>query len=268
MDGRLGFLFTLALVLNASGALAQAAIEPPAGTLPAEEVAAAPGEDASLIPGSFSGAVTIASDYLFRGISQTDEAPAIQGSIDWKHPVGPFIGVWGSNVDFDDGDQATVELDWYAGYARSYRQVDMDVRVIYYSYPGANTPRDYDYWEIGGTLGFKPLAQMALSGGYNFSPDFFNESGDAHYLHGEFRYEVPGIPLPLALTGGIARQWIKDNTVFGTPDYWHWNAGIEVTVNELKLALTYADTDLKQRECGASLGVCGQRVMASATRSF
>lgn len=255
-------------MLASVGALAQGNVEPPAGTLPSEEQAAAPPEDNRFFPGNFSGAVTVASDYLFRGISQTDENPAIQGSIDWKHPWGPFIGVWGSNVDFDDGDQATAEFDWYAGYARTYRNVDVDVRVIYYSYAGADTPRDYAYWELGGTLGFKPLSQLTLSAGYNYSPEFFNESGDGHYLHGELRYEIPGMALPLALTGGMGRQWIKDNDVFGTPDYWHWNAGVELTVKELKLAVTYADTDIKQGECGASLKVCGSRVMASATRAF
>lgn len=263
-----GRVALVALLLAAPAAWAQEQVEPPAGTLPQEEVAGAPAAEPGWFPGSFSGAVTLASDYLFRGISQTDENPALQGSIDWKHPMGPFVGVWGSNVDFDDGDQATVELDWYAGYARTVGAVDADIRVIYYSYPGANTPRDYDYWEIGGTLGFKPLAQMSLSAGYNYSPDYFNESGDSHYLHAEARYEVPGIPLPLALAGGIARQWIKDNRVFGTPDYWHWNAGIELTVKEIKLAVTYADTDIKKSECGAASDVCSQRVMVSATRAF
>lgn len=263
-------VLTLALVLASAGAFAQQNVEPSPGTLPGEteQSAAAPEEQSGPLPGEFAGTVTIASDYLFRGISQTDEAPAIQGSLDWKHPLGPFVGVWGSNVDFDDGDQAGVELDWYAGYAASVRQADVDLRVIYYSYPGANTPRDYDYWEVGGTVSVKPLARMTLSAGYNYSPDFFNESGDGHYLHGEVRYEIPGMALPLALTGGVGRQWIKDNVVFGTPDYWHWNAGLELTVNGIKAALTYADTDIEQRRCGAALGVCGQRVMASLSHSF
>src|SRR3546814_4906071 len=71
------------------------------------------------IPGKFSANVAIASDYVFRGISQTGAAPALQGGFDWAHsiatdelPLNLSLGVWGSNVDFADGDNASVELDY------------------------------------------------------------------------------------------------------------------------------------------------------------
>ena len=50
-------------------------------------------------PKNFSATVTFATDYVFRGVSQTDNKPAVQGSFDYKHPSGAYLGIWGSNVD-------------------------------------------------------------------------------------------------------------------------------------------------------------------------
>src|SRR4051812_17245106 len=63
---------------------------------------AAKTESDSWVPGKFTGTAAVATDYIFRGISQTDEKAAIQGSIEWHHDMGIFLGVWGSNVDFGD----------------------------------------------------------------------------------------------------------------------------------------------------------------------
>ncbi|MBC7905343.1 MAG: hypothetical protein H7Y60_01175 [Rhodospirillaceae bacterium] len=229
---------------------------------------AAKTERESWVPGKFTGGATVATDYIFRGISQTDEEAAIQASIEWRHDMGIFLGVWGSNVDFNDRDQASVELDWYAGYANTYRNIGYDIRAIYYSYPGADVARDYDYWELGLALTYEPLTGLGLTLGYNFSPDYFAESGTAHYLRGEASYAIAGLPVPVKLTGGIARQFINNNPVFGTPDYWHWSAGIATELKGLTLGLTYSDTDIEKRRCGASLDVCGARFIANATYAF
>ncbi|WP_241264392.1 TorF family putative porin, partial [Bowmanella dokdonensis] len=61
--------------------------------------------------------LTLASDYQFRGISQTDQGPAIQGGIDISHTQGWYLGVWGSNIEFGQG---SMELDWYAGWSGTW----------------------------------------------------------------------------------------------------------------------------------------------------
>ena len=70
----------------------------------------------------FSANVALTSDYVWRGDSQTDSDPAIQGGIDFKHPVGIYAGAWGSNVDFPDanGDTANIEIDFYGGYVHDF----------------------------------------------------------------------------------------------------------------------------------------------------
>ena len=68
--------------------------------------------------GSFSAEVAGTTDYTFRGISQTNEGPAIQGSFGWSkdfnaggQKINAFASAWASNVDFSDGDNAHIEID-------------------------------------------------------------------------------------------------------------------------------------------------------------
>jgi hypothetical protein len=62
-----------------------------------------------------SANLTVASDYVFRGISQTNHLPALQGGFDWRPPSGFFASMWGSNVQLP-GSTATLQLDGYVGY--------------------------------------------------------------------------------------------------------------------------------------------------------
>jgi uncharacterized protein (TIGR02001 family) len=63
------------------------------------------------------GNMTIASDYRFRGISQTYLGPTIQGGIDYSHASGLYLGNWNSNVAsqvFSGG--SGIEMDFYGGW--------------------------------------------------------------------------------------------------------------------------------------------------------
>ena len=86
------------------------------------------------------------SDYVFRGISQTDNDPTIQGGLDFSYGI-LYAGAWASGLDFGgtqapgDGLDAQVEIDWYGGIKPTWNSplgtVNLDFGVIYYSYPGA-----------------------------------------------------------------------------------------------------------------------------------
>src|SRR5690606_38862768 len=75
------------------------------------------------IPGTFSTNVSLATDYVYRGISQTDEEPAVQGGLDWEHETGLYLGIWASNIDLNDDDEAHVEIDYYGGWRPTYEGV-------------------------------------------------------------------------------------------------------------------------------------------------
>ena len=132
----------------------------------AEEAPAATEQPGSWFPGTFTGTVALTNDYIFRGISQTDHNPAIQGSINYTLDTGfygtsVYGGVWGSNLDFND-DAATnnngahLELDWTFGFTGNILDtgIGYTLGAIYYNYPGARNGLSYDYWEFAPALSY------------------------------------------------------------------------------------------------------------------
>jgi len=88
---------------------------------------------------TFSGNMSINSDYRFRGISQTRGQPALQGGFDLSHSSGLYLGNWNSNVSSAQYlDGAGLEMDLYGGYKTELFGVGLDVGFISYTYPGAN----------------------------------------------------------------------------------------------------------------------------------
>ena len=88
---------------------------------------------ASAVEG-LSANVGLTSNYLWRGVSQTDDGAAISGGIDYAADSGFYVGTWASNVDF--GDDASYELDFYAGFSGELPDgFGYDVGYIYYAYP-------------------------------------------------------------------------------------------------------------------------------------
>ena len=80
---------------------------------------------------SVSANVSFTSDYIWRGMTQSD-APAIQGGFDFAAENGFYAGIWGSNVNFNNG--AGSELDLYFGYGTEIGGVGVDVGYISYEY--------------------------------------------------------------------------------------------------------------------------------------
>lgn len=102
-------------------------------------------------PSPVTGNMTIASDYRFRGISQTYKGPTIQGGIDYAHDSGFYIGNWNSNVSsFLYTGGAGIEMDFYGGWKKSFGDFGLDLGYIYYYYPNAE-------WNahVGSTAGTK-----------------------------------------------------------------------------------------------------------------
>jgi uncharacterized protein (TIGR02001 family) len=95
------------------------------------------------------GSLGLATDYLFRGVSQTQTGPAIQGTIDIEHSSGFYIGGFASNVDFAAPADANIELDGLAGFRFQLFDINFDIGGIYYAYPGASDqPFTLNYFEI------------------------------------------------------------------------------------------------------------------------
>jgi len=215
-------------------------------------------EKKPMIPGTFSANVGLTSEYLYRGISQTDDAPAIQGGFDYEvkiaEPISIYAGVWGSNVDFSatesasaiPTDGASIEIDWVGGLKGTIGAsgLSWSAGFIYYSYPGADSSFNYDFWEATASLGYD-FGVAAVTGSVNYSPDFFGESGDAWYPKLAVDVPIPGVE-GLAFSGYIAKQYVDKEAVYGIDDdYLEWN--LSITYNVLgwfDATIAYSDTDL------------------------
>lgn len=121
-----------------------------------------------------SGNLGLTSDYRFRGISQSQNAPAVQGGVDYNHSSGLYIGNWNSSVSsqvYTNG--AGVESDLYAGYKKDiYKGITIDVGSYNYFYPRATAARtgsNFDTYEAFVGLGYGPVSvkySQTLGNGY------------------------------------------------------------------------------------------------------
>jgi uncharacterized protein (TIGR02001 family) len=140
----------------------------------------------SVAQAELSANIGATSNYVWRGVTQTDDQAAISGGLDYGHESGFYVGTWASNVDF--GDDATAEVDLYGGFSGSAGDFGYDVGVFYYMYPGEN----YDFAELGASLSYGPV-----TGGINYniwsdtdddaaSNDLFIEGDIYYYLSAGF----------------------------------------------------------------------------------
>jgi len=97
--------------------------------------------------------VSASSNYYWRGITQTLDATAVSGGIDYSNDSGFYAGTWTSNIDF--GSEASYELDFYAGFSKELENFSYDVGYIYYSYPDASGSTDFG--ELYGALSWQWL---------------------------------------------------------------------------------------------------------------
>jgi uncharacterized protein (TIGR02001 family) len=204
-----------------------------------------------------SGNVTLTSDYVYRGISQTNEEAAIQGGFDVEGDSGLYVGVWASNIAFD----GSVEIDVYAGFAGDVNEdIGFDIGVLHYDYPNNAGPNDSNFDEIYGSLSYRDLTVGAA-----YSNDFFFESGRSTYVYVD--YSLP-LPNEFGLDLHYANQSIDDNATFGTADYDEYAIALTRTIVDIDFSLTLYDTDLNSNGCFGGSNLCESRVVFGLSKSL
>jgi len=181
---------------------------------------------------SVSFNIGAASDYAFRGVSQTDENAQIYGGADLSSGIF-YAGVWASNVDF--GDSTDAEIDGYVGVKPTAGPVALDFAAIYYGYVNAPSGSDYGYWEFK-AAGSVPAGPGSVGAAVYYSPEFFGGTGEAVY------YEVNGgfpIGEKVSVSAALGHQEVE-----GPGDYNTWNLGAGFALNDhIGFDLRYHDTD-------------------------
>ena len=114
----------------------------------------------------FESNVALSSEYIWRGLPQTNGEPAISGGFDIAGDNGLYFGIWASNVEW--GDDSALELDWYAGYSNELESgITYDIGYLAYTYPGEE---DLDFEEIYLGLSYSYFG-LTYSAGQDDAPD-------------------------------------------------------------------------------------------------
>lgn len=102
---------------------------------------------AVVTPGPFTANLTLTNDYRYRGISQSNFRPAIQGGFDYAHSSGFYLGNWNSSISWisdsasaaGNNASAPIEMDFYGGYKHEWSKgFTADVGILQYYYPTTN----------------------------------------------------------------------------------------------------------------------------------
>lgn len=239
-----------------------------------------------------SGSATIASDYRFRGVSQSNKGMAVQGGFTAKHESGLYAGVWASNLSgWGTFGGSNTELDIYGGYSLPVGGATVDVGLTWYMYPGGADKTDFaePYVKVSGAYGpVNLLAGAAYApkqdalGNYSNTRFSRGQKEDNLYLWLDGNTAVPGTPVTLkghvGYSDGNPGLGPNGTSVAPTGKYWDWSLGADVAVGPLTLNVSYIDTDISVKEAaylqpnfsstkdGSS--IAGSTVVVSVTGSF
>ncbi|MDP1736023.1 MAG: TorF family putative porin [Caulobacter sp.] len=194
--------------------------------------------------------VGVASDYVFRGISQTDENVQVFGGVDLTQDIF-YAGAWVSNVDFGDGTDA--EFDLYAGFKPTLGAVTLDFGAIYYGYINEPSGADWAQWEIKAAASV-PAGPFTLGAAAYYSPDYTGVGSDESlYLEANAAISPAD---KWTISAAIGNQEVDfGGTSF---DYTTYNIGIGYAFTEKVSAdLRFHDSDAG---CGS---ICDERVAVS-----
>jgi uncharacterized protein (TIGR02001 family) len=182
----------------------------------------------------FSGNVTVVSDYLFDGISQTDNKPAAQVGLNNATESGVYFGFWGSNVDFNT--ESDIETDWYIGYGWGGEAVAFDAGIVFYKYLPDDDDIDYNEIYFGVTLNETSTIK------WWYADDIANTGESAWRLKFSHSFAInDSWSIPIELTHTAAEDALGD-------DFNHVKVGVATSFDpvnvELSLQMTDADDDV------------------------
>lgn len=192
-----------------------------------------------------SGNLTVTSDYLFRGITQTNEKPALQGTIEYAADGGLYIGGFGSSIswlsDSNPDISSQVEFDLYGGYRGTFGDSGLayDVGAIYYDYPG-DFPSGFNSADT--TEVYAGLSYGLFSAKYYYAvSDLFgipdSDGSSALELGANWEF-VPG----WTLNSAAGKQWVEN---LDSADYAYWRVGVTKAFESgFSIAAAYNDEDL------------------------
>lgn len=182
----------------------------------------------------WSANVAASTDYVFRGVSQTEGDPAFSAGVDMTNGA-LYAGAWVSNVSFAGDDDTGLEADLYAGVRPEFAGFNWDFGVVGYLYDGPDA-LDYDYVELKAAAS-RAIGPVTVGAVVFWSPDFFGAVEDeATYVEANAAFAPAD---RWTVSGAVGRQFVSSDF-----DYTNWNLGAAYQLTEtLAVDARYHDTD-------------------------
>jgi uncharacterized protein (TIGR02001 family) len=184
----------------------------------------------------FSGYLTLTSDYVRRGVSQSDGDAALQLGVDFSFEAGFYVGAWGSTVDISNGPtrHRDRELDLYAGYVFDVTNLwRVSANLVSYLYPGQTGDVDYDYVEFSLAANYDDHFWLE----YSYSPDLYHTNLSSENL--EFYAEF-SLWRNWSIGGGVGYYDVSELSGQG---YGYWQLGVTGNFRYADIDLRYHDTN-------------------------
>ncbi|UIJ45383.1 TorF family putative porin [Sphingomonas cannabina] len=209
-------------------------------------------------PITITGSVTAITDYRFRGATQTNGDPAIQGTLNVNHSSGFYVGTFLSSIDGGaDGstpaltNYGDVEVDLYGGFTKTLPSgLGFDVGLLYYWYADGAKSVNTDFFEPYASVNYTVgPANLKVGGNYawggqkglNFTPG----NDDSLYLYGEASVAIPKTPITLKGHFGRTKGSLGLlNPTIADDSYLDWSLTAEAVGGPLKVGVSYVDTDI------------------------
>lgn len=197
----------------------------------------------------FTVNIGIASDYMFRGFSDTSGGAAVQGGGDFTYDWF-YAGVWATNVDFsqlpdengvfrDVGDFAIYS---YVGAKKRFGRTELDGGFIYYAYPNSPGFAELDFYEFYGAVNHDFLPKDLIGGvTFYYSPDYQGGVGRNWIVESSLLKNLPkfGDDWQPSVSGVLA--YSDGEPSKGGFDYWYWNVGASLVLDYFEFDLRYFD---------------------------
>ncbi|MGV6851668.1 MAG: TorF family putative porin [bacterium] len=169
-----------------------------------------------------TGNVSVTSDYIFRGLSQTNNQPAVQGGIDYSSESGFYAGTWASNTDFDATGSSGAELDLYAGFTGEVDGFGYDLGFVTYQYPKLGDSLEELY--IGFTYNIVGLTY------------YYDWDNKASYIDGSLGFDINE-----TVSGSVH---LGSADFDGGGDYIDYGASISKSFKDMSFTLGLSQTDI------------------------
>jgi uncharacterized protein (TIGR02001 family) len=184
----------------------------------------------------FTGYAVLTSDYVWRGVTQSDGDPALQLGGDVFFSSGWFLGAWASTVDIDNGPtrHRDRELNLYTGYAYDVSSLwRVSARVVSYQYPRQTGNVDYNYVEYSLATNYDDRVWLE----YSYSPDLYNTNLDSHNVEAYAEWPLKG---NWSIGAGAGYYDLSELSGNG---YGYWQLGVTGSFQYADIDFRFHDTN-------------------------